>query len=68
MLAFRNAIEQSKTSDAAAGIEIASTTDIQAQYMTMNNSNNNTIEDTITVLQDYGNAIQKKKREFLSIN
>lgn len=55
VLAFRNAIEQSKTYD-AAGIEIANTTDIQAQYMTMNNSNN-TIEDTITVLQDYGNAI-----------
>ena len=46
VLAFRNAIEQSKTYD-AAGVEIPNSGGIEEHYDT-------TIEDTIAVLQEYG--------------
>lgn len=47
VLAFRNAIEQSKTYD-AAGMEIPHPNELQ-EYQAIH-----TIEETITVLQDYG--------------
>jgi hypothetical protein len=47
VLAFRNAIEQSKTYD-ASGIEITNG-EIQVQYGSVHS-----IEESITILQDYG--------------